>query len=382
MNPATLNIEDRISYIKEWLLHSGIQAKEGGFYGWEDMANRSYSFLYPEITGYAITLLSFLYQITKDDIYMIRAKKAAQWIIGEAIHPAGGVLTRKYTLDADEHYSFERGNIYTFDCVMAAFGMIKLYRILKERKYLDVAKDIINFLINNLLKENGLFYSVFDTKNNKTHQDNRKWSSQSGSFHCKLSLCLCELADITENDYYKDLTTNLINSSIENFYKDKRFITNISDGSSHFHPYCYTIEGIFYYSCKLKDDKYRKIAEDAFDWILKFQESDGGIPTSVFADGKKKTAYQRSDIQTQVLRLYYLIKDKDYNSDFDKDRLLMRLLQFQNLRQEYKGAFFFGADKDGPYKKHNNSWCTMFALQTLYLVANKVDKGLVLDYLV
>ncbi len=382
MSLTTLAIKDRISYIEKWLLHSGIQAKEGGFYAWEDTENGSYSFLYPEITGYAIILLCFLYTITKDDIYISRAKSAARWIINEAAHPASSILTRKYIMDAVEHYSFERGNIYAFDCGMVAFGLLKLYRITDQIEYLNTAKGIIDFLINNMLKENGLIYPIYDSKNNKVLENNKRWSRQSGSFHCKLSFCLCELADIEKNDYYKNLAANLISSSVKHFYKGRRFITNISDESSHFHPYCYTIEGIIYYSYKLGDNKYRKAAEDAFDWILKFQESNGGIPTGVFEDGRRKIAHQRSDIQAQVLRLHHLLKNVNYAVNFDKDKLLSRLLQFQNLDQGYKGGFFFGTDEDGTYKKHSNFWCSIFALQALYLSMGKSDKNLVLDYLV
>lgn len=382
MSLTTLKIEDRISHLKKWLLHSGIQAEQGGFYAWEDVENKNYSFLYPEITGYAVTLLCFLYEITKDDLYIMRAKRAAGWIINKAIHSSGGVLTKSYITDAVEHYSFERGNIYTFDCAMVAFGLLKLYRITNQKEYLDAAKGIIGFLVDNMLKENGLFHPIFDTKNNSTYEDSVKWSRQAGSFHCKLSLCLCELAEIEKDSYYQNLAGNLIDSSIRHFYKDKRFINNISDESTHFHPYCYTIEGILYYCYKLKDDRYRKLVEDTFDWILKFQELDGGIPTGVFKDGREKIVHQRSDIQTQVLRLYYLIKNKDCNSNFDKGKLLGRLIQFQNLDQGHKGSFYFGVDEDGSYRKHSNSWCSMFALQALYLVAGKTDKNLVLDYLV
>ena len=229
MQVTTLKLEDRISHVKDWLLNSGIQSGEGGFYGWEDLESNGYSYLYSEITGYAITALCFLYEITKDDIYITRAKKAAKWIIDRAMHPGGGVLTRDYATAAVEHCSFERGNIYAFDCGTVAFGMLKLYRITKMREFLDAAKRIISFLEINMLKKNGLFYPIYDTKNKRTHQEDTKWSKQSGSFHCKLALCFCELADIEKN-----IAENLINASIENFFQNERFIPMPRTGAALF----------------------------------------------------------------------------------------------------------------------------------------------------
>ena len=45
--------------VKNWLLGSGIQSKEGGFYAWFDMETKKYSYLYSDII-ISLFLLSFL----------------------------------------------------------------------------------------------------------------------------------------------------------------------------------------------------------------------------------------------------------------------------------------------------------------------------------
>lgn len=377
MRTMVLTLEDRIDLIKDWLLNSGIQSKEGGFYAWQDMEDKSHPYLYSEITGYAITMICFLYDLTKESLFLNSARRAAQWILQDALDESGGVLTRNYISNTIEHYSFERGNIYSFDCAMVAFGMLKLYKATKDPVYLDCAEKIIAFLNKKMRREDNLYYPVFDAKNDACNEDTKKWSTQSGSFHCKLALCLCELADIKNDTSYNVKAKLLIESSIKYFYKKERFITNRSDDTSHLHPYSYTLEGMLYYAHKTKDDSYNDTIEKAFGWMAGLQDKNGGFPTQTFADGKPDIACQRSDIQAQILRLSYFIRSNLY-----RERLLERVLELQNISWEHKGGFLFGTDKDGSSKKHSNAWCSMFALQALYLASGKIKNDIVMDYLV
>lgn len=377
MKTTALTLEERIGLVKSWLLSSGIQSEEGGFYAWQDMDDNSHSYLYSEITGYAITTMCFIYKLTKDEIFMRKARAAAQWILQDAIDPSGGVLTRKYVKNSVDHYSFERGNVYSFDCAMVAFGMLKLYKATSDAAYLHCAEKIVGFLNNKMRKDSGLYYPVFDAKNNIPQEDAQKWSTQSGSFHCKLALCLCDMADIKNDPSYNVMAKRLIESSIKSFYKEDRFVTNAINNTSHLHPYSYTLEGMLYYAYKTKDDSYKDIIEKAFDWESVLQSEDGGFPTQLFGSQEPEVAYQRSDIQAQVLRLSYFIR-----SEISREKLLERVLERQNVSWGHKGGFLFGADKDGSFKKHSNAWCSMFALQALYLASGQVNKETVLDYLV
>lgn len=377
MKTIELTLEDRIGLVKKWLLDSGIQSEKGGFYAWQDMEDESHSYLYSEITGYGITTLCFLYKITKEDIFLKKARSAARWILRFAFDNTGAVLTRDYIKETVEHYSFERGNIYSFDCAMVAFGMIRLYEITYEDEYIDCAEKIIKFLNSRMSGPDGLYYPVFDTKKNAAYEDPGKWSTQSGSFHCKLALCLCAFARIKKDERFIENAGRLIGSSLGNFYREGRFITSVADNSSHLHPYSYALEGMLYYACKSGRDDYLDTVKEAFDWIAGYQQDKGGFPTIVLADGKIKVSYQRCDIQAQILRLSYFIK-----SGIDRERLIESFLEQQNITRGYKGAFLFGADMDGTVKYHSNAWCSMFALQALYLVSGRVDKDIVLDYLV
>lgn len=377
MKTAELSINERIELLKKWFLGSGIQSEDGGFYAWQDVANKSNSYLYSEITGYAITTMCFLYNLTKDTIFIDRARRAAKWITQNAMHALGGVLTRSYIDKPDEHYSFAGGNIYSFDCAMVSFGMLKLYDVTRERDYLDCAQKIIDFLNVKMSKTSGLYYPVYDTKLNEPYEDTEKWSTQSGSFHSKIALSLCELSGICNDISYMGRAKKLIDASLENFCEGNRFITNTADGTSHLHPYSYTLEGMLFYIRCSRDDVYMDVIEKTFDWMIRLQGEDGGFPTQVSADAKRSVPYQRCDIQSQILRLSYYIE-----SDIDREKLAGRVLEFQNIYGNYNGGFLFGVDKDASVKNHSNAWCSMFVLQALCLLSGKADKETVLGYLV
>ena len=82
-------------------------------------------------------------------------------------------------------------------------------------------------------------------------------------------------------------------------------------------------------------------------------------------------------ISAQILRLSYFVR-----SGLDRDKLIEKVSSFQNINDDYKGGFLFGVDHDGTVKRHSNAWCSMFALQALYLASGKIVKEIVLDYLV
>ena len=75
--------ESHVDLAAKWIISSGIQSDEGGFYAWLDLQDKSYSYLYSEITGYGITSLLFLYKIYGEKATLDKAEQAANWIISK-----------------------------------------------------------------------------------------------------------------------------------------------------------------------------------------------------------------------------------------------------------------------------------------------------------
>jgi len=347
---------DNVNLVKEWILNSGIQNADGGFYAWYDLINKNYSFVYSEITGYGITTLLYMKNIEK-------AKAAANWLIKNAFHKCGGFKTKYFTTEK----SFINNYIYTFDTGMILFGLINLFKATKDTTYLDTSIKVADFLIR-CQKRNGLFYPIYDTKTDSFVENKEKWSTQSGGYHAKTSLAMIELFNVTKKRHYKKCAEKICNATLKLQGEDGKFI--IGD-ETHFHPHCYSAEGLLYSGIRFNNKKFITSTVSACEFALDNQLNDGGIPF-LFTKGKF-ISYQRSDILAQVLRLGCILLslgelDKKYIVNLNN--LKNRLCEFQHKT----GGFLFGTDFDGEPLNHLNSWCSMFAFQALDMYEKSIVK--------
>lgn len=382
------NLDKPIESAIKWVLESGIQnissdkKMNGGFNSWFDLDKKKYPFIYSEITGYGITTLLYLYKITKNKIFLNRAILAADWIISNALQKSGAVKTRYYyeTLDANHMYSFENQIIYAFDTGMVLNAIISLYKVTKKDVYLNVAIKIAEFLLS-MQKSDGSFNSMHDAKSKKNYSTDEKWSRTSGSYHAKISIGLLEVFNITGENKFKKSSEKICKNSMKFQKEDGRF-TSLKN-TTHLHPHSYSIEGLVYAHRFLEKKKFIKSAELAIKWVLSKQLSNGGLPTS---SSEKLDTNERTDILSQILRMsIYLMQQEHLPYDYREDlvRLKNRLLQFQNDSQtEHMGGFFYGYE-NRIKMNHINSWCTMFALQSLifcdkYFKKNEIELDLLI----
>jgi|TARA_B100001964_G_C14245278_1_gene607115 hypothetical protein len=362
-------MSNELKLLNNWLINSGIQNNvdpdKGGFNAWYSLKNKSYPFIYSEITGYGITTLLFLNSLKENENYLNKAKAAADWIINQAMDESGGIYTRKFyeSKNAEDHYSFDKGNIFTFDSGMVLFGMANLYENTKEEKYLEASKKIANFIIR-LQKEDGKIFAFYNTKTDEKGDADDKWSNQSGAFHAKVAMGILKTFEITNNKKYKKAAINLCNSAFEFQQDDGRFITNTRDKTTLQHPHCYTAEGLLYCGLKLDNKTFIDSAVKAISWSIMSQNDNGGIP-QIFNPKGGFIKHERTDILAQVLRLAIFMKKK-LNTGFDLtsiDKLKDRLTSFINVKENtQKGGLFYGFESNGQKYEDLNSWCTMFAI--------------------
>ena len=355
-----------IDMVKNWLLYSGIQNttsdnSNGSFNSWYNIENKTYPFRYSEITGYGITTLLYLYQISKEQILLERAEMAGNWIIVVAMQ--GGIVRSKDYYDkTDETDSFENGLAYVFDNGMVLYGLINLYNQTGEKIYLDAAKGIADFLLG-MQNPDSLYQATYDIYKKKSLDEKGKWSLQPGSYHAKLALGLLEIGSILDDPKYRKSIERFCEQATKFQNQDDRFLT--SGKSTNLHPHCYSAEGFFFIGMKLKENRFIDIATNAVKWALENQLENGGIPS--FYENNEFDTNERMDVLAQVLRLGVLLiqygkLDEGYKERLDK--IKKRLLEFQNTSQVHKGGFFYGFE-NGRKINHINSWCSMFALQAL-----------------
>jgi len=357
-----------------WILNSGIQNVgtsedlDGGFNSWFDLDKKTYKYVYSEITGYGMTKLIYLYNRFGYKILLERAELAADWILKNALHNSGGILTRNY-LEVDDNasgYSFDSGFVYTFDTGMVLYGLTSVYNATKNNKYLEAAKKIADFLVLRAQKNDGSFYAYYDSKNNKFISEYKKWSTQSGSFHAKIAIGLVDLYLITGNELYKQGAIKICDFAFLLQQSNGRFVSFLDNGGTYMHPHIYTCEGLTFVGVKLGESRFVTSACKGIYWTIDNMQKNGGVPCSFVNNNFNFN--ERVDTSSQALRLlsYFLSKGLMQEYLYKANQLSEHLLKWQKKDNEHAGGFYYGFNDDGKKLNHINSWVSMFALQSLF----------------
>ncbi|MDA1208525.1 MAG: terpene cyclase/mutase family protein [bacterium] len=355
---------DPVKAIAEWMAHSEIQSPDGGVYAWYDAEKNEHSYLYSEITGYAITTFLYLYKLYGDEQYLRQAEKAADWLMQKAMSECGGVKTRYFIDDkaVDEHTSFSGGNVFSFDTAMVLDGFTNLYKATHNERYLTEARKMADFLVNTMQKPDGSFMAIYNEKTGEVPNSTKKWSTQSGSFHAKNAIGLTNMYELTGDEQYKDSAIRACDYALTKQDGSGRFVTDDASLCTHLHPHCYAIEGLSYAGSVFGKQEFIEAARKATEWALAHVDQNGINEVYYPATGQFSN-FQRSDVIAQVLRMGLL-----YSND-------EKLKQLKDILLRYQSNADNGSEKGGiAYSKtheHVNFWATAFALQALALYQNK-----------
>ena len=403
-----------------WLLHSGIQDKEsdarsrGGVHAWFDLPKHTFSFLYPEITGYYLTTLLYLHSVEPKEEYIEHAVQSGEWLLREARDPKTGAF--RCRLKDGEWLP----RICSFDNGMCINGLTHLFRVTKEKKYLDAASEVATWLIRAMQKPDGSFFPKYDSEQGiPWEKPEEKWSLRSGAYLAKLAIGFLNLADVTSEKQFTDAARALCTSALGEQESDGRFRTDAKRADTFVHPHCYAAEGLLVAGKVFGEEKFLNAAEKAVEWILPQQLPTGGFPA--FFEGGKFLPIESPDISAQVLRLALLCHaelvmlspveartmtkggasfvsaqdDTAMCSNLHINLCIQRMLSYQcrEHQREANGGFFSGAAWFYPSARptgqtsgraslgqvakvlsehrHVNSWVTMFCTQMLTFSAQK-----------
>jgi uncharacterized protein YyaL (SSP411 family) len=364
MSLGRSSVKGGITSASHWLLESGIQSPQGGVYVWYDLEKEKHSFLYSEITGYAVTALLFLERLYQGSLLLERAELAAAWLQSHALHSCGGVRARLYEndRDADIMYSFSAENIFSFDSGIVLYALVNLYRRTRKPGYLEIARKLGEFLLS-MQETDGSLWPVFNSRQAKKIAQPDKWSNQRGAFLSKVSMGLIALSEVLEDEQYQEAASRLCRYSLTKQGHLGRFITDEQRKTTHLHAHCYCAEGLWYCGVCLKVDEFLHAARIATEWIFKHLNETGlnelyDPHTGGFND------FQRSDVLAQALRLGIIFSQEE--SKLTALKRLLATYQYSGSQQQQAGGFLYSKKN-----LHTNSWCTMFALQALELYANR-----------
>jgi len=380
------SIKTTIDDAKKWLLFSGIQNLDssssafGAFSAWYDGNNKRYSFAYSEITGYGISTLLYLYKLKPDFLLIERAKLAADWLMSTAWDSKYGGFRCRY----DHSTNSFNERVCSFDAGMVLPALVNLYRETKDTKYLKGAMQTADWLVKTMQKEDGSFYVRILTDSGEFIDKPEKWSTQSGSYHAKISIGLSYLFNVTKKAAYRESAVKICNWSLNLQFPDGRFITNRQSNETHLHPHCYSAEGLLVTGTILRKKRYVDSAASALRFIQCHQLRSGGIPRT-YVNGKPSTD-ESVDILSQAIRLWILLSraKRRLEGKSALAKAIERLASFASPRGDShsKGGFTYGHTDEGVYADHVSSWGTMFAIQALGVYMRKRPRSLDLMYFV
>ena len=358
--------------VKNWILNSGLIITEknddnyGAVHAFYDENKEKFGFIYPEITGYNVSALCFLYQVEKNNLFIKMAQDSANWII--KIFEKYGVIIQGLDFENESRKKLS----YTFDTAVCAKGLLDCFNLTKDEKLLETSKKLIQWIEKGLDNE-GKIFPYFDLKSNEFKETNEVWYKKWGCLHIKTSIPFVQLYKITKDNSYLDSANKICNNFSKFQNSDGSISLNEKNSIINLHTMSYALEGLLFNFSITKNKKYFVSIEKALDWVVSNIKEDGSISLWFNAKYKSKAVYPVA----QIIRLMILM-DKFQNNNKYLEKILklntfMISLQAKDSNKKINGGFYeeyFKTLLGWKKRKKLNSWGSLFALQALYWFEN------------
>jgi len=354
--------------VKDWILNSGIYESDptnenyGGVHSFFDENENKFSFLYPEITGYYISTMRFLFEHEKKQEFLKAAQSSAEWLI--KIYEKYGAIIQGINSDKSKD-----SLSYSFDTSICVNGILDYYLMSSNIQYLEYSKRMIQSLITNAIEEDG---TILPFRKPEQYLENKDvWYKQKGCFHIKNSISLVKLYKITSESRYLEHAKKICDAYRQFQKKDEMFCIHQDSKIVNLHTLCYALEGLLYTYNITRNDDYLSSCKLALDWVIKQIQQDGSIKLWFNSKYREKASYPVAQLIRIMILLDKLEKDASYKKTIDK--LYSHLLSFQKITHPYKGGFYeeyYRSLFSWKKRLRVNSWASMFSLQAIFLYEN------------
>ena len=368
----------------DWIIKSGIQSEDGGFYAWYDQREESYCFLYPETTGYAVGLLVRLWRATRKKLFLNKAIEAGNWLI--KVQRKNGAFYCKYYDDASYRVSENCDRfLYAFDAGICLSGLLDLYEETSDVKYLGSSLRIGNWLLK-LQNSDGSLVAGYNAKNEVIEDSH--WSRTSGCHHLKNILALLKLYKIAKMEKCLGSAAKLLKWGEKLQVNSGRFTIFTGSKETYFHAHCYATEGLLFSSKLLNNITNITPTERAIRaarWLSKVQNTDGSVWNLYNSNGEK---IKVSDALAQALSIWIIAKkllpkhrqNNTFSLNIEKGlNFLSRLQCLRGDKRSY-GGFYYG-EQSNKKIEHVNAWVTFFALRIPLLLKEMDNVSHMIDLL-
>lgn len=369
-------IDQSINLAIGWLLHSGIQnlnknkRSYGSFNAWYDPSKKKFSYNYSEISGYLVTFMCFMFKLTKKRDFLERAKLAANWLIKNAQKKDGGFQCLFLVDNKLKHLKKKELRTYTFDNGVIINGLVNLYKITKNNKYLKSSIKCANLIEKKFTKSNYELMPIYDYKKKIFYENKKNWSEKSGPYHVKVSIGLTNLYKVTKIKKYFDLATNINYAYLKHRNNFGDFKS--TEKTTNFHPFLYALEGYWSTSKYIKLKNLNKLLKKSILWFIS-KSYKNQLPR--LKVNSKFFFSERIDIYSQTLRMIVLL---DINKKKVTKEISKKMIDYQFTSKDKidNGSFSWGKFSNGKKSNHPNCWVTAFSVQSFLIFSNIKAKSL------
>ena len=317
----------------QWFLRSGIRSPEGGvarYYRSDLQKNAPVS---TEITGYAVSALSYLYSTTGDQAYRDAAMESARFLANAAWDGAS------HTFPFELHSNLA----YFFDVGIIARGLLSTgaeeFRPRVRDAALSLAFDFIG---------DGAFHPIVTLPEKQPLPFEPQWSRSPGCYQLKSALAWLAVGDEQAERMFDAAIASAL-ASHESFLPGDADPNRVMD---RLHPYCYFLEALLYR------------AEDCNSVLAR------GIDRVAQLLREISPQFERSDVCAQLLRVrlaaHHLNAVPLDAAAAAEEAERVRKYQARSEDVRLNGGFWFG-HKGGEMLPYMNPVSTAFSLQALAL---------------
>jgi hypothetical protein len=318
-----------------WFLRSGIRSPEGGvsrYYRSDLEKNVPVS---TEITGYAVSALSYLHSVTGKAVYCDAAMESARFLNNDAWD------ARAHTFPFELHSNLA----YFFDVGIIARGLLSTgaeeFRPRVGDAALSLAFDFIG---------DGVFHPVVTLPDKQPLPYEPQWSRSPGCYQLKSAVAWLGVGDEQAVRMFNIALASAL-ATHESFLPGDGDSNRVMD---RLHPYCYFLEALLFVTSR----------EDCKHALACGIDRVAGLLREI------SPGFERSDVCAQLLRVRLAAHHLDAvpldaaAAAEEADRVRKYQARSDDVRLD--GGFWFGR-KEGEILPYMNPVSTAFSLQALAL---------------
>ena len=358
--------------VKNWLISSGLFVSDnnskhcGAVYSFFDEQSNDFSFLYPEITGYFISTMKFLYSLEDNIQYIKYAKSSSDWLVS---------IYKKYhsLIQGIKNNSPTSNLSYSFDTAICAKGLLDYYELSNDEKYLSHAKIMLDALVEQFIESDGSVIPFKDITTNIAGEDDSVWYKQKGCLHVKTAMPFFQISQYVNEPNYLKIGKNICNSISKYQNSDGSIRLHEKSKIINLHTLSYALEGLVYGYNFTKDNHYLDIVKNSLDWCLNQISDDGSVQLWYYSKHRSKAGYSIAQLIRIISLVYSMEQNPNYKSKVKFIYNFLISLQAFHTSTSINGGFYEEYYKSlfGWKKRYRiNSWTSMFALQAIYWYKN------------